>query len=201
MSLMENSSLLTSLFQQFSRIYKIEVKEKVSKDLKSYKLIVRDIPKMLTNEISNINIKVKGSIGIGNTSHYPWIGFFDTRITKSAARGFYVVLLFSDDYDDLYLTLSHGSTRQTREIINKNKDYIYQFMPKIDGFETGRLPSNSLMKNLQHNSNTNGRNYEKNTLFYKKFVISELSESQLIDGLKDLLSAYNACASKYVKKI
>ncbi|GAP02894.1 hypothetical protein FPFC_030740 [Fructobacillus pseudoficulneus] len=56
------------------------------------------------------NIVSFGSAGKGNWATAPWIGVFDTDITRSAVRGFYIVYLFSSDMSRVYLSLNQGWT-------------------------------------------------------------------------------------------
>ena len=52
----------------------------------------------------------KGSAGEGNKSLAPWIATFNTDITISAKKGFYVVYLFSADLKHLFLSIAFGVT-------------------------------------------------------------------------------------------
>src|SRR4051812_20947800 len=94
--------------KRFSNLYKREVADKYSGDLMSYKILVNELPREIKALISEFGetITVEGSIGKGNNTNYPWIGVFDSRVSTGATNGFYVVLLFSDDFEDLYLTLN-----------------------------------------------------------------------------------------------
>jgi 5-methylcytosine-specific restriction enzyme A len=58
--------------------------------------------------------KVEGSIGNGNIARVPWVGIFKTSVTKSAERGFYIVLLFAEDMSGCYLSLNQGITAVER---------------------------------------------------------------------------------------
>lgn len=56
-------------------------------------LIKRVIPEEII-KLLNINAdsyKVTGSVGQGVKTETPWIAIFDTQITESAQRGFYLV--------------------------------------------------------------------------------------------------------------
>ncbi|WP_440217178.1 MrcB family domain-containing protein [Chromobacterium piscinae] len=54
--------------------------------------------------------KVEGSFGNGNMARVPWVAIFNTKITKSAQDGYYIVLLFSEDLKSCYLSLNQGVT-------------------------------------------------------------------------------------------
>ena len=108
--------MISELFKKFSTAFKKEVNEKYSGELKSYQLLVKQAPAEIRKIINDQQLKIEGSIGRGNTAYYPWIGIFDKRVSTGATNGFYIVFLFSDDYDHVYLTLNQGSTQQTLEI-------------------------------------------------------------------------------------
>lgn len=54
-------------------------------------------------------IAVRASVGRSKWVTVPWIAVFDTAVTRSATRGFYVVYLFSADMRRAYLSLVTGT--------------------------------------------------------------------------------------------
>ena len=54
-------------------------------------------------------VVVRASAGRSAWANVPWIAVLDTAVTRSAARGFYVVYLFSADMARLYLSLVVGT--------------------------------------------------------------------------------------------
>lgn len=52
----------------------------------------------------------KGSSGNGNKAEIPWFAIFNSNITKTATRGYYIVYLFSSDMECFYLSLNQGWT-------------------------------------------------------------------------------------------
>lgn len=58
-----------------------------------------------------LKYKVKGGPGQGNWAEIPWICIFDSQITTSAERGYYVVYLFRSDMSGVYLSLNMGWTQ------------------------------------------------------------------------------------------
>ncbi|TBL21756.1 DUF3578 domain-containing protein, partial [Bacillus paranthracis] len=53
---------------------------------------------------------VTGSVGQGNWAAVPWLAIMNKDITTSTQRGYYIVYLFSEDMERLYLTLAQGVT-------------------------------------------------------------------------------------------
>jgi 5-methylcytosine-specific restriction protein A len=59
---------------------------------------------------STASLLVVGSPGKGNFAEIPWIAVFDSTVTTSATRGYYVVYLFSADGSRIALSLNQGTT-------------------------------------------------------------------------------------------
>ena len=150
----------------FSEIYKNEVAQKHSKDLESYVLLVNELPSQLESQISDYSehFAVKGSIGQGNNTYYPWLAVFDNRVSTGATNGFYVVLLFSDDFKDVFLTLNQGSTQQTNEQIEAYKSFVFSLYPSVEGFEKGRIPEANNKKVFRDRTKNNHTDF----YFWKK---------------------------------
>ncbi|WP_404399914.1 DUF3578 domain-containing protein [Idiomarina seosinensis] len=75
----------------------------------------------LVSALVNVNklhgfseMHVDSSSGEGNITLAPWLASFDTKITRSATKGFYVVFLFSTDMKRLVLELGLGATQFTK---------------------------------------------------------------------------------------
>jgi len=191
----ETGDEMIEKFQEFSRLYKNEVEEPYTGKLKSSVLLEKEIPNELESILNDKTIK--GSVGQGNHTYYPWIGIFDKRVSTGATNGFYVVLLFSDDFEYLYLTLNQGSTVQDQRTIEENTDFVYDCLPEINGFEKGALPKKSLVRRDAHKPNNKGMKYEKTNLFYKEYRISEMNEKEFIEDLKRIVKAYDKCCANY----
>ncbi len=144
--------MLAELFQKFSRSYQKVVGQTLSKEMDSYQILIEQVPIEIRNIIGDPDLKIKGSIGQGNTTHYPWVGIFDKRVSTGATNGFYIVFLFSDDFQDVYLTLNQGSTQQTNEEIQQYTNFVYEQVSEINGFRKGRLPEGSLVKTREGSS-------------------------------------------------
>ncbi|MBO0527482.1 DUF3578 domain-containing protein [Clostridium botulinum] len=121
---MENDSL-KEFFQQVINNY---VNVRTGEDFKGHKLgeIVRhDIPGYLKNLdfIDEDIYRIKGSVGQGNWAKVPWIAIMNKSITTTTQNGVYVVYLFSEKMDKLYLTLNQGVTEYVnnfKKLANKN---------------------------------------------------------------------------------
>lgn len=194
-------SNITQKIKQFSNSFKKEVENKYSGDLLSYKILVKELPDEIKNNISLLgNFTVKGSIGVGNNTYYPWIGIFDSRVSTGATNGFYVVLLFSDDFEDLYLTLNQGSTIQTKEQTEAYRNFIYTKYDTIEGFNKGRIPEGGLVKTKTGSATKNGKKYEETNIFYRQYKVADLNEDDFIRNLQNIVKIYFDCVNQYIIK-
>ncbi len=185
-------------FKKFCERYQTEVNSPLSSGLESYDLLVRSIPNQI-QEIINSNglsfLKVKGSIGQGVTTSYPWLGIFDKRVSTGATNGYYVVCLLSDDFKDMYLTLNQGSTLQSTSTMERNEKFVFDHLQNIEGFEKGTIPANGLVKIKPNKPENKGAKYEKTTMFYKKYKVENLIEDQIVADLLLVIKHYQDCVS------
>ena len=54
-------------------------------------------------------VKVKGSVGVGNWAAAPWIALLDKRVTSTTMTGVYPVLLFREDMSGVYVAVAQGT--------------------------------------------------------------------------------------------
>jgi len=59
--------------------------------------------------------KIQGSAGQATWAEIPWISIFDSQITTSAQKGYYIVYLFRSDMSGVYLSLNMGWTQFERK--------------------------------------------------------------------------------------
>ncbi len=178
---------------RFAEIYDVDRKQKFHSSLESYQILCKDIPQIIKGNITadQNNLKIQGSIGQGNFANYPWIGIFNNKVSTGATVGYYIVLLISDDLQQLYLTLNQGSTIQSKEEQTRISEYIYRISDTIPGFVKGKLPEGSLVVNLKkNNGNKNGKKYEQTNLFYRSYDINKFDENDFYQHLNRLVVAY-----------
>ena len=102
--------MLKELFQFVLDNYITEEK-KVSSASALYRVLVDEI----RIEIRSIfpfrkDLIVKGSMGQGNKTDYPWVSTLNKNITSTTKTGLYIVYLFKKDMSGFYLTLDQGIT-------------------------------------------------------------------------------------------
>lgn len=75
---------------------------------------------------------VNGSVGQGNWASIPWIAVMNKDVTVSTQRGYYIVYLFSEDMERLYLTFAQGVTETSKEEMERIKKDIRYSVPMND---------------------------------------------------------------------
>ncbi len=77
------------------------------------------------DKILNSKYKVSGSAGLSKWAMVPWIGIFDKEISNSAQGGYYVVYLFTEDMQGVYLSVNQGYTHYQESYKNPNTKIKY----------------------------------------------------------------------------
>ena len=68
---------------------------------------------------NDVSLAVRASCGAGVWTRYPWIAVFNTDITNTIQEGVYIVYLFSEDMERVYLTLNQGCTNLKNKLGTK----------------------------------------------------------------------------------
>ncbi|QWG32258.1 MrcB family domain-containing protein [Bacillus mycoides] len=126
---------------------------------------------------------VTGSVGQGNWAAVPWLAIMNKEITTSTQRGYYIVYLFSEDMERLYLTLAQGVTETTKEEMQKIKEeireqiHMSQKVKKDDDIFLGTSPK--------------AKGYSNSTAAYIAYDVNEMpSETELVEDLEEMLRYY-----------
>ncbi|MDD0819160.1 restriction endonuclease [Bacillus sp. MB353a] len=126
---------------------------------------------------------VTGSVGQGNWAAVPWLAIMNKDITKSTQRGYYIVYLFSEDMERLYLTLAQGVTETTKEEMQKIKEeireqiHMSQKVKKDDEIFLG--------------TSSKAKGYANSTAAYIAYDVNKMpSEKELVEDLEEMLRYY-----------
>ncbi|WP_105956618.1 MrcB family domain-containing protein [Apilactobacillus quenuiae] len=162
-------------------------------DKNNTKFANNQIAKILRNGLNKIvpdyvlmDYYTVGSPGKGNWATVPWIGIFDTNITKSATKGFYIVYLFSADMQKTYLCLMQGYTRYNKRFKTKGNEYIRlvtKYFQHRLGCKDNKI-SNDLI-DLKSNAKL-PKGYELGAIYHFSYSKSHLPDNDRM--LKDLLT-------------
>lgn len=100
---------LKKKFQKISSEY-LEEKKKKLKDNELANFTRNEVVNRIKEitEIDTSKYMVRASVGQGGWAYVPWIAIFDKEITTSAEKGYYLVYLFSEDMNKIYLILEQG---------------------------------------------------------------------------------------------
>ncbi|MGR6837481.1 MrcB family domain-containing protein [Syntrophomonas erecta] len=147
-------------------------------------------------------VNLRWSVGQGNWARIPWIAFLDSRITNTTQKGIYVVYLFREDMEGLYLTLNQGVTdvlaqsgvtqsegrrllRQRAELLRNDFGELIKYGFNLD---------NDI--NL-HTDSSLGINYEYGTIAYRYYSSAELPDDGILSTeLYHLIEVYQAYVLK-----
>ncbi|HDR4509660.1 TPA: DUF3578 domain-containing protein [Bacillus cereus] len=126
---------------------------------------------------------VTGSVGQGNWAAVPWLAIMNKNITTSTQRGYYIVYLFSEDMERLYLTLAQGVTETTKEEMQKIKEeireqiHMSQKVKKDDEIFLG--------------TSLKAKGYANSTAAYIAYDANKMpSEKELVEDLEKMLRYY-----------
>lgn len=154
-------------------------------------LVRNTIPKNLEELLSlEQHYKIQGSIGQGNWATIPWIALMDKRITQSTQHGEYIVYLFSENMQSVYLTFIQGVTEPLKDGRSKGYEYLKNKTEEIRSL----IPLEGLHKDedifLTDRSGL-GRDYQVSTVAYIKYEKNALPEDEeLLQDLQNLVSNY-----------
>ena len=205
---------LTDILTYFLDNYIQGKKEKNGKDAAAWKAIRDSAPEKVyeTGLVDAKKYLVKGSVGKGVWADVPWLGVFRKDITTSAQNGVYIVYLLSSDSSAIYLTFNQGVTNPIKNVNPYLKDVKDDDLKKSKGKiiqENVAIVRNKIDKRIFQSDDEIhlaekglGEQYEKGTIFYKKYVKGGLpSEEQLQKDLKEMLEIYEEFYEQFYKSI
>lgn len=152
-------------------------------------LIRKKSKEIITPTLSGEDLIVKGSAGMGNWTPTPWIAVFNKNETDGAQEGVYVVYLFSEDMQRVYLTLNQGVTRPIEN--DGIKIALQKLRARAVEIRTN-FPLNefNLDDNIKIARSGLGSHYEKATIFYKEYNLNNLPENQTLENDRKKIIAY-----------
>ena len=140
-------------------------------------LIRKEFPNLVKETIFERDdvIKVSGTKFIGSWAHVPWTAVLDTRITETTQRGVYIVLLFSENGDQVFLTVAQGVSDQTQADNEANRDAILVELDIPAGYSKGPLDGSRL------GMSGKAKSYAASVVFYKAFGREDLPDENQIE--------------------
>jgi len=164
---------------------------KVDSSSPVYKKLVKELPKELTKLLGNRNdLIVKGSMGQGNKTSYPWISILNTSHTTTTMRGIYVVYLFKKDMSGFYLTLNQGITNFANLYHSKK----YEYAQKVSNYYKQELQDSIFSKDDIHlgdGKKDMGYGYERTTILSKYYKSNNFTYESLKQDLLNMINCYD----------
>ncbi|WP_158237639.1 MrcB family domain-containing protein [Bradyrhizobium forestalis] len=167
-------------------------------------IITKDLPQLIRQLVSGsgrdvTKYRVYGSVGQLNRtlSYIPWVAVLRRDITKSTERGYYVVLLFSQDMQNCFLSLNQGFT-QFREAFGDKVGN--RKVSQVAGLAIQNLSiAPDLIAGPLDLSATRelGKGYESGAIVSRRYGVGDvISEAQFRDDLIQLLDLYDELVVK-----
>lgn len=183
--------MLNKSFQFVLDNYTTEDK-KVSSASHLYDELIHEIPLKIKSIIPfRKDLTVKGSMGQGNKTDYPWISVLNRNITVSTKFGLYIVYLFKKEMSGFYLALSQGITYFTdtfgRKKYEAARKVVKYFQDRIDD----TYFSKELIKLVETRKGTPGYGYEQATVLSKYYESNKFTEDELISDYNRMLAIYD----------
>lgn len=136
--------------------------------------------------------KIHSSVGQGKWTYTPWLSIMDQQITTTATKGFYIVYLFQQDMQGVYLSLNQGtkyfrkkySQHHPREKMKKVATHLNEILEFPDEiFSTDSITLRS--------TSDNAKNYTAAHICGKYYNFNNMpTDEQLVKDLQDLIAIY-----------
>ncbi|AUB59817.1 hypothetical protein BK009_03480 [Methanobacterium subterraneum] len=164
------------------------------------KLIKKEFPDNLSNNIKVIdNYKCIGYPGSGNWAESPYVDIFNPDISKGLESGYYVLYIFSENTEKVYLTLNQSignlNNLKSEELGTQLLNRALKIQSKLsipENFETDEL--SDLGPDHRY------KRLEKGNICSKTYYSNNLpTEDLLIADLNQMLNLYNELIHKLPK--
>ena len=184
---------MKELFQYVLDNY-LDGERKVDSTTELYDCLVHQLPSALRSVIRRDDLIIKGSMGQGNKSEYPWVSILNKNITRTTQSGLYIVYLFKKDMSGFYVTLNQGITNFENLYGRKKYDYAVKvsnyFKNEIDGTtfsKKGILLGDGRTRDL-------GYGYERTTVLSKYYPSHKYTYEMIKTDLDELIRVYDFMA-------
>lgn len=184
---------MKNLFQDVLDNY-IDNNKIVDSNSNVYKTLINEIPMALKSFLNRNDFIIKGSMGQGNKSLYPWVAILNKNITTSTQKGLYIVYLFKKDMSGFYITLAQGITNF--ENLYKNKKYEYAV--KVSNYFKSQIDNTTFTNSeitLGDGKHDLGYGYERTTIVSKYYKSNNITDEVLFADLVELVQIYDFIVS------
>lgn len=187
----DNTNLGGLIKEAAEELGKIQIAEGVNGDTRLFQLFDKEIPREMSNIYKKSNISENwisnGSCGSGRRAAVPWCRIADPQISASTTKGIYIVYLFSQQIDKVYLALGFGITEKKEEYrqqglnwevnIRDDINKVRKIIPteQINDFET-----NCDEVNLGNRGEA--KNYKAGIILFKEYLLNNLPSNDEIES-------------------
>ncbi len=181
------------LFQKILNEY-IDGSVRVDSKSDVYNTLIRQIPNTLTKMLNRKDFIIKGSMGQGNKTQYPWIAIMNKNLTNTTQKGLYIVYLFRKDMSGFYITLAQGITN----FENLYKSKKYEYATKVANYFKSQIGNTSFTNGdivLGDGKHDLGYGYERTTIISKFYQSNNITNEVLYADLLELVQIYDFIVS------
>lgn len=177
------TNTISVCFKKIMEIY-LDARHEPFKGHSIGNVLRNELPVLLRQKISSSEeYEIKGSIGQGNWAVIPWLAVMNPRVTTSTQRGFYIVYLFSEDMQHLYLTFAQGVTETSKEEMEKRNEDIRSRINMADRFRKD--------DKFSLGSSSKARDYVQSVAAYVPYSKDNFpTEEQLLNDLNRMIDYY-----------
>ncbi len=194
-------SNIKTFMSEYDNVYR-QVKQ--NQDWKNpFRAIVSETIPSALKQCANIEMPylVEGSYGKGRWTEVPWIAVFDSRITKSAQKGLYIVYLLNKNTKTLYLSLEIAATEVVKtDTTEKGINHFTGMVGKV-----GKKDAESFKKRVDEirkeipdayfssdeRIDSGSERYDVGTVYYRKYELDTLpSGEELVVDLRKMMEIY-----------
>ncbi|QHN08080.1 DUF3578 domain-containing protein [Methanothermobacter sp. THM-2] len=161
------------------------------------KLLRTDLPDELKKIVPESDYLIKGSAGQGNWAIIPWVAIMDPNITDTTQKGFYIVYLFKEDMEGVYLSLHQGVT----EIASTYKDPEKVLKERAVALRT-HVKDLEYLNEISLGKTRYAPLYEAGNIIAKYYPSNKLpNDDELVSDLQEFLDIYKKLEPIYKKII
>ena len=183
--------MITDLFQFILDNY-ITGDNCISKSSPLYEKLIHSIPDYfkLLNPLRR-DLFIKGSMGQGNKTNYPWISIINSNITSSTKNGLYIAYLFKKDMSGFYLTLDQGITYFEEKYKRKKYDACKRVVEYFQNHIDDDYFSKEKINLVDTHKGTLGYGYEMTTIISKYYESGKFSDDELVSDYNKMIAIYD----------
>jgi hypothetical protein len=127
---------------------------------------------------------------MGNWAQLPWVGIFNPNITSSAQSGYYIVYLFKENMEGVYLSLNQGVTDYRNKFGDKTA--LVHLKKNAKEFREKLNISEDLKEDITLGNGNYAKFYEAGNIYAKYYPKDELPSDEILKSdLREFFKLYD----------